>query len=43
VLAILVVAVGTWLSHLVAERTSTRLVAVAQADRGQEPVARSMA
>ena len=28
VLAILVVALGTWLSHLVVERTSTRLVAV---------------
>ena len=32
VLAILVVALGTWLSHLVVERTSTRLVAV----RGNE-------
>jgi iron(III) transport system permease protein len=28
VLAIIVVAIGTWLSHLVVERTSTRLVAV---------------
>ena len=37
VLAILVVALGTWLSHLVVERTSTRLVAVRREESEAAP------
>jgi iron(III) transport system permease protein len=45
VLAILVVAVGTWLSHLVVERTSAPLAAQRATDEGPGPAhpARSMA